>query len=159
VTVLEKNVAQVLEKYGLEIPDLWAQPDGLVAESAKKLVPDTLESALRRAHDDLEENFESLRAEIIAFEPTLEGSLNLARGKLDQQWKFLEIKIRQAAAKRNETVGRQLRKAAGNIYPSQRLQERILNIVPYLIKYGDAFLERLDRAVDIGEHDHQVVVI
>ncbi len=78
---------------------------------------------------------------------------------MDQQWKFLETKIRQAAARRNETAGRQLRKAAGNIYPNQRLQERVFNIVPYLIKYGDAFLEMLDRAVDIGEHDHQVVVI
>ena len=55
--------------------------------------------------------------------------------------------------------GRQLHKAADNLYPNQRLQERVFNIVPYLIKYGYAFLEKLDQAVDIGEHDHQVVVI
>jgi uncharacterized protein YllA (UPF0747 family) len=107
----------------------------------------------------LEENLESLKAEAIAFEPTLEGSLDLARGKMDQQWKFVEKKIRQAAARRNETAIRQLRKAVDNIYPNQRLQERVFNIVPYLIKYGAAFMPKLDRAVDIGEHDHQVLVI
>jgi len=159
VTIVEKKVAQILKKYGLEIPDLWTQPDGLIAEIAKKQVPDTLETALRRAHCDLEENFESLKAEVIAFEPTLKGSLDLARGKMDQQWKFMEKKIRQAAAKRNETAGQQLRKAVDNVYPNQRLQERVFNIVPYLIKYGYAFLEKLDRAVDIDEHNHQVLLV
>ena len=159
VTIVEKKVARVLKKYGLEIPDLWTQPDGLIAEIAKKQVPDTLETALRRAHCDLEENFESLKAEVIAFEPTLKGSLDLARGKMDQQWKFMEKKIRQAAAKRNETAGQQLRKAVDNVYPNQRLQERVFNIVPYLIKYGYAFLEKLDRAVDIDEHNHQVLLV
>jgi hypothetical protein len=31
--------------------------------------------------------------------------------------------------------------------------------VPYLIKYGYAFLEKLDREIDIDEHDHQVLLI
>jgi bacillithiol synthase len=159
VTVVEKKAERILKKYGLAVPDLWTQPDGLIADIAKKQVPDTLENALLRAHADLEASFESLKPEVIAFEPTLEDSLDLARGKIYGQWNFVEKKIRQAAAKRNETVGRQLRAAVDNLYPNQHLQERVFNIVPYLIKYGDAFLERLDHEVDIGEHDHQVLVI
>jgi bacillithiol biosynthesis cysteine-adding enzyme BshC len=159
VTIVEKKIAQILKKYGLEIPDIWTQPDGLVAKTAKKQVPDTLEKALARAHSDLQENFESLKGEVIAFEPTLKASLDLARGKMDQQWKFVEKKIRQAAARRNETASQQLRKAVDNLYPNQRLQERVFNIVPYLIKYGYAFMEKLDQAVEIGEHDHQVLLM
>jgi len=159
VTIVEKKVAQTLKKFGLEIPDLWTQPDGLIAAIAKKQVPDTLETALRRAHVDLEGNFESLKAEVIAFEPTLKGSLDLARSKMDQQWKFMEKKIRQAAAKRNETAGRQLRTAVDNLYPNQRLQERVFNIVPYLIKYGYDFMEKFDRTLDIDEHNHQLLLI
>lgn len=159
VTIIEKSVAQILEKFGLKIPDLWTQPDGLIASIAKKQVPDTLEAALRRTRGGLEEGFGSLEAEVIAFEPALKATLDLARGRMEHQWKFVEEKIRQAAAKRNETAGRQLRKAVDNVYPNERLQERVFNIVPYLIKYGDAFLDKLDRAVDIGEHDHQVLLI
>jgi uncharacterized protein YllA (UPF0747 family) len=76
---------------------------------------------------------------------------------MDLQWTFMEKKIRQAAAKRNEIAVRQLRKASDNIYPNERLQERVFNILPYLIKYGYAFLEKLDQVVDINEHDHQVL--
>jgi len=159
LTIIESTVARILKKYGLEIPDLWTQPDGLIAEIAKKQVPAALEAALLQAHGGLEENFQSLKAEVITFEPTLKGSLDLARSKMDQQWKFVEKKIRQAAAKRNETAGRQLRKAIDNVYPSQRLQERVFNILPYLVKYGSAFLEKLDQTVDIDEHDHQVLLM
>jgi bacillithiol biosynthesis cysteine-adding enzyme BshC len=159
LTVVEKKTAQTLKKFGLRIPDLWTQPDGLIAEIAKKQVPETLEAAFARVHGNLEGNFESLQSEVIAFEPTLRSSLDLARRKIDQQWKFVERKIRQAAAKRNETAARQLRKAADDIYPNQHLQERVFNIVPYLIKYGYAFVEKLDQAVAIDEHDHQVLLM
>jgi bacillithiol biosynthesis cysteine-adding enzyme BshC len=159
VTVVEKKVGQVLEKCGLEIPDFWTQPDGLIAETVKKQVPEKLETELRRAHRGLEESFEALRAEVIAFEPTLGSSLDLARGRIDRQWTYIERKARQAAAKRNETAARQLRKAADDIYPNQRLQERAFNIVPYLIKYGFAFLENVGQAIDIDEHDHQVLFL
>jgi bacillithiol biosynthesis cysteine-adding enzyme BshC len=158
-TMVESRVAQILKKYGLEIPDLWTQPDRLIAEFAKKQVPDALETALSRARGSLEEDFEPLKAEATAFEPTLKASLERARGKMEQQWKFVEKKIRQAAAKRNETTGRQLRKAADNLYPNQRLQERVFNIVPYLIKYGYIFLEKLDQAVEIDEHNHHVLLL
>ena len=65
----------------------------------------------------------------------------------------------QAAEEAERDRGRQLRKAADNLYPNRQLQERVFNIVPYLIKYGHAFMDKLDRAIDIDEHDHQVVVI
>jgi len=159
VTLVEKKVARILEKFNLDIPDLWTRPDGLIAEIAKRQVPDDLEAALSRARGGLAENLESLKAEVVAFEPTLGGSLDTARGKMDQQWEFLEKKIRQAAAKKSETAVRQLGKAAIDLYPNERLQERVFNIVPYLIKYGFAFLEKLDQAIDIDEHDHQVLFL
>ncbi|MBP1768300.1 MAG: bacillithiol biosynthesis cysteine-adding enzyme BshC, partial [Candidatus Aminicenantes bacterium] len=159
VTLVEKKVARILEKFDLAIPDLWTRPDGLIAEIAKRQVPDDLEATLSRARGGLAENLESLKAEVVAFEPTLGGSLDTARGKMDQQWEFLEKKIRQAAAKKSETAVRQLGKAAIDLYPNERLQERVFNIVPYLIKYGFAFLEKLDQAIDIDEHDHQVLFL
>ncbi len=159
VSILERKIARVLEEYGLEIPGLWAAPEAIVARVAAQKVPEALDNALQRARADHEADFESLKAEVLAFEPALEDSLGLARGKIGRQWTFLEKKVRQAASRRDETARRQVRKAVDNLYPNGRLQERVFNIVPYLIKYGDDFLERLDQAVDIDEHNHQVLKI
>ncbi len=74
---------------------------------------------------------------------------------MNQQLNFLEKKVRQAATKRNEIAVQQLHKAVDNLFPNQRLQERVFNIVPYLIKYGAAFMDQLDQAIDIEVADHQ----
>ena len=95
----------------------------------------------------------------MGFDPGLENSLDLARGKMNHQMDFLEKKIQQAASKRDETATLQLHKAVNHLYPNRRLQERVFNIVPYLIKYGFDFMERLDRAMDIDEPGHQVIEV
>ena len=89
----------------------------------------------------------------------MKESADLARGKMNQQLDFLEKKILQAAKKQNEIAVRQIRKAADYLYPNGHLQERVFNIVPYLLKYGPAFMDKLDPAIDLDEHDHQILTM
>ncbi|MFZ2054628.1 MAG: bacillithiol biosynthesis cysteine-adding enzyme BshC [Candidatus Aminicenantales bacterium] len=159
VTVVEKKIDHILKKYGLKIPDLWRGPAGLIKDISKEHIPESLDSALRLILDHVERDFESLEREVLGFDPTLKASVDLAKGKMIRQLKFMEKKTRQAARKQNETATQQLHKAVANLYPSQQLQERVFNIVPFLIKYGYAFIEKLGREIDIDELDHQVLFI
>jgi bacillithiol biosynthesis cysteine-adding enzyme BshC len=159
VTVVEKKTGHVLKKYGLEIPDLWRDPDGLRKKIAEKNIPESFHSALRRILDHVEGDFEFLEREVMGFEPALKASVGLAKGKIVRQWNFMEKKARQAARKQNETAIRQLGKAEASLYPNRRLQERVFNIAPFLIKYGYAFMEKLDLSLDIDVPDHQVLFL
>jgi uncharacterized protein YllA (UPF0747 family) len=78
---------------------------------------------------------------------------------MNQQLDFMQKKVQQAARKRSDIAVQQLRKAVDNLFPNQRLQERVFNIVPYLIKYGPGFIDQLDRAIDIDVADHQFLVM
>jgi len=158
-TIVEKKVDHILKKYDLDIPDLWRNAARLIGEITKKEIPDSLDKAWRVVLDHIEQDFESLKGEVVAFEPTLKDSIDLAKGKMNQQLKFMKKKILRAATKQNETAIQQLHKAANNLYPNQQLQERVFNIVPYLIKYGYAFMAKLDQVIDLDEHDHQVLFI
>ena len=89
----------------------------------------------------------------------MKESADLARGKMVQQLRFLEKKIVQAAKKRNDIAVGQIRKAGDHLYPHGHLQERVFNIVPYLLKYGPAFVDKLDEAIDLDEHDHQILMM
>jgi len=89
----------------------------------------------------------------------LKESARLARGKIAQQFRFLEKKIVQAAKKQNDIAVGQVRKAEDHLYPKGHLQERVFNVVPYLLKYGPAFVDRLDEAIDLDTYDHQVLTI
>ena len=159
VTIIEKRIDHVLKKFDLRIPDIWTKGEQLIPEMAKAALPEPVEAALRLALSHLDQDVESLTREIISLEPALKNSVGLAQGKIRRQWDFLEKKILQAAEKRNEITVQQLRRAVDNLYPNRNLQERLFNIVFYLIKYGPAFMDRLDQAVEIDDHDHQIVTM
>jgi bacillithiol synthase len=155
VTIVEKKIDHVLKKYHLKIPDLWRNAAGTIGEITKEDIPDSVGKALLLVRDDLERDYASLKAEILAFDSGLAESVDLAKKKMNQQLNFMEKKVQQAATKRNEIAVQQLHKAVDNLFPNQRLQERVFNLVPYLIKYGAAFMDKLDQAIDIDVADHQ----
>lgn len=158
-TIVEQSVGRILAKFGLSLPDFWRDPAGLAGDASKQPVPGSLVGAVRLLRDRIERDFESLEREAVDLEAALRPSVALARGKIVRQLAFLEKRAGQAAARRDETAVRQLRKAASYLFPSGQLQERTLNIVPFLIKYGFDFMETLGRGLVIDEPGHQALFI
>jgi len=89
----------------------------------------------------------------------LKESAQQSRGKMVQQLRFLEKKMVQAAKKQNDIAVGQIRKAGDHLYPNGHLQERALNIVPFLLKYGYVFVDKLGEAIDLDAHDHRVLTL
>jgi bacillithiol biosynthesis cysteine-adding enzyme BshC len=159
VTIVERKIDHILKKYHLSVPDLWRNAAGVIGEITKQEIPDSVDQALLLARDHLERDYGCLKAEILAFDPGLTESADLAKGKMNQQLDFMQKKVQQAARKRNDIAVQQLHKAVDNLFPTQHLQERVFNIVPYLIKYGAPFIDQLDQAIDIDVTDHQFLVM
>ncbi|MGA2533601.1 MAG: bacillithiol biosynthesis cysteine-adding enzyme BshC [Candidatus Aminicenantales bacterium] len=159
VTIVEKKIDHILKKYHLSVPDFWRNAAGAIGDITKEEIPDSVGQALLLIRDHLERDHASLKAEILAFDPGLAESVDLATGKMNQQLDFIQKKVLQAARKRNDIAVRQLHKAVDNLFPNRHLQERVFNIVPYLIKYGAAFIDKLDQAIDIDRTDHQLLVM
>jgi len=156
-TILEKSVDRILKKYGLDLPAVWSGSDKLLSAVAEEGVPESLSGALAAAKSRQKQDFTGLAAQIAAFEPTLAPSADLARSKMDQQWDFLEKKVLAAARKRNEIAVRQLGTAVDSLFPNRGLQERVFNIVPYLLKYGPGLMEKLGASIAIDDFDHQAI--
>jgi bacillithiol biosynthesis cysteine-adding enzyme BshC len=157
-TILENKIGHILEKYGLRLQDLWRDAAGSIGRTADQQIPENIRVGLLQALEHLDGDLDALKAGIAAFEPTLGEAAGQAQGKIRQQLEFLDRKVRQAAKKRDDIAQRQLQKSVDHLYPGNRLQERVFNIVPFLMKYGFSFLDRLDRGVEIGSIDHQVVI-
>jgi bacillithiol biosynthesis cysteine-adding enzyme BshC len=157
VTVIEKNIDHIMEKYGVKIEAIWQDADGVIKKIAKKQIPEAVDESIRGASSHLEEDFDAVKQQIMAFEPALEKSADAALGKMKRQLKFLENKILQASKKRNNIAVRQLQRVKNSLYPGGRMQERVFNIVPFLIKYDYTFVDKLYERVGIDAFDHQVI--
>jgi len=159
LTLLESTIEKVLDNYNLKVPDFWGKVEALSNEIAKAQLPESLEKRIRCASLCVNKNLQALEDTVIEFEPTLKNTVENVKGRILGQMDGLEKKILQAYKKRNEVIGQQIHKAQNNLYPNNNFQERELNILPYLFKYGTGFIDQLYESLDISNFDHQVIKV
>ncbi|MBW3552317.1 MAG: bacillithiol biosynthesis cysteine-adding enzyme BshC [Gemmatimonadetes bacterium] len=152
VTVVEGKVRKVLDKFGLEVEAFRKPVQELVSDVVREEVPAGVEEAVGRLRGSLAEGYEAVFEAAREIDPTLKGPIFQARGEALKQLGEVEKKIRQHLKGQNETGLEQLEKAAVNLAPMGKPQERVLNVHQYLARYGegllDAILERMEIPMD-----------
>ncbi|MDH4217652.1 MAG: bacillithiol biosynthesis cysteine-adding enzyme BshC [Candidatus Aminicenantes bacterium] len=156
-TLIDKKVDRALKTYSLKFQDLWRNADAKINEIAKEKIPRSLDKAIHTTASRLDRDLKDIRQKTLAFEPTLEKTVNLTMRKIHHHISLLEKKILKASKKQNIIMMQRLQLAKNSLYPNRHLQERLFNITPFLIKYGFAFMDRLYKTVDIKHHDHQIL--
>ncbi len=157
LTIIENKIKNVLQKHNVNVQDFWHNFDQTVQTIIKKHIPQSIDNSFSTAASHLKQDFESIKKEIVSIDPDLESSADLTLEKINQQFNYLEKKILKASKKKNEILIQQLQKVKNNLYPANHLQERVLNIVPYLIKYGYPFIDQLYKTMDINDQNHQIM--
>lgn len=157
LTLLEGKIEKVLDKYDLSVPDFWGDVEGLITQIVRSQLPESLEKRIENAGLCVGKNLQTLQEVVGEFDPTLTDTVEKTKNKMLQQMESLEKKILQAYKKQDDVIGQQIRKAGRHLYPDHALQERVLNVVPFLFKYDFELIERLYEALDIAHFDHQIV--
>lgn len=159
VTLIEDKIKQLLQKHSLEFIDLFQDPEILINSILKEKFPDPLENTLEKKRNEISKILDSLEQELVSSEPALKQNLETTRGKIDYELKRLGEKLFQAYRQKDQTLKEQVYKAKKNLFPDNKLQERVLNLVPYLMKYGFEFVDFLYNKVEIEKVDHQLLEV
>jgi len=161
MTLLEKKISHVLEKYRLQISDFWTAQgnaaEELIGHILKREAADGLFAPVAEARDELSRRLAELKNRAVAVDATLGGFIEKEQGKIFHQLETIEKKLLQAAKKQNDTLAQQITKAAHALYPHRHLQERELSFVSYLCKYGRSLIQRLYEQIDLTGFQHQMV--
>src|SRR2546425_1238248 len=156
VTILEPRVARALKKYNMEFTDVFRGRDFMRRQAVRTVQAVDI---FDRARDRMTSELESLGPALDAVDSTLVGALDTARQKILHQVETLRTKFVNAEARRNETLERHLDTVGNSLFPEKKLQERVLNITSFLVRYGLAFLPRLEETLSLDSRAHQVVEI
>jgi uncharacterized protein YllA (UPF0747 family) len=90
---------------------------------------------------------------------TLLGALESTRSRNEANLGLLKDKAVEAQSRKHETALRQLQRAASTVYPNDNYQEREINALHFMNKYGPGFVGRLSSALRLDEHAHQLIRI
>ncbi len=138
---LDKDAEKKLEKFGFSAPAFFEDTDKLIREYVEKNAAGDV--SLAREVADLQALYNKLCEKASLVDPTLEKALRAEEVKAIsglQQW---ESRLLRAEKQKHEVTINQINGLKEKLFPGNGLQERTDNILPLLLKYGDAFLSEL----------------
>jgi len=140
--IVENRSAKIFDKYGVGVADFDLPEGKLEARILHGRMPDEAADALRRLAEALEVQYKRLAESAGQVDLALEkAALAAERGAL-RDLAGVEKKIVKKLKELNETTVRQVASARTSFFPLGKPQERIFNVVPYLISYGGEFLDQ-----------------
>ena len=156
-TIVESRHHRTLDDLDLGITDLFGGIESLLpALIEKHISPDTA-----RLFAEVEENINTelnrLGQNLSALDVTLAENLEKRRRKMIYHIGALRKKAYAAELRKSETINGRLRSAFSAVYPNGHLQERSVNIVTFLNKYGSHFVDWVHDAIDLDDRGHRVI--
>ena len=148
-TIVEPHVTDILRRLSIDEAEL-ADPHRVETRLAREAAPSTLTAALadaRAAVDALARTLHgSPETQSLVPEPAVEG----ARRSLLHRLERLERRYLAAVKRRQHAVLQDVGTARASLYPDGVRQERALNFLPFLARYGEPLVQRMREAA--GEH-------
>jgi len=118
-------------------------------------VDDLFGEASRKVYDLANE----LKFGLEMIDPTLLGPLEHTQTKVDEVLTALKNKTVEAQRKRHEIALRQISRVSNSLFPDNMFQERFINIIYYMNKYGLNVPQILYRDLQIDQFQHQLLTI
>ena len=140
--IIEPHVRKILSKVGADVDD-FADAHAIETRVAREQLPSALARALKKARSRVEaalDELEKAGSSAAALPPTVvQGARRQLLHKLDR----LERRYVAATKRQGSELLTEVATARGALYPNGQPQERALNVIPFLAKYGDEVFEAI----------------
>lgn len=147
--IIENKIQKIIDNYNLDISDLALNYDELFSRVSKQKVSKDIENIIESSRYEVELIFDKLVKELSNFDPDMKNISESVKKKVEYQLSILKEKAYQVKRSRDEITRNQIKRACINIYPDGKPQERVFNIVQYLVLYGLRLIEDIISAVKI----------
>lgn len=158
-TLLDSATLRFLERTALSLRSLQAQDEHVLNQWLESQLPPTLEHALHDLHQATSDRLATLLTVVPAMDPTLEGAVKSTQGRIEHELRTLHAKIIQAVKRRHETLRRQFAHAQHLAFPAGHPQERAVNLVWYMNRFGPALVPRLYETLPLERGKHWLLQI
>jgi bacillithiol biosynthesis cysteine-adding enzyme BshC len=158
-TIIEIKANVLLERYSLNLPDLFNTPEKIRERLAAQALPQELQSAFDDAGNSLSKSFSAIRESLSKLDKTLVDAASNAESKIRHQLESLQAKAARAELQQSEILDRHAQKLSNALYPNKTLQEREVAGIYFLARYGKEFLKDVYATIHSDCFDHQILTL
>ncbi len=158
-TILEKNIISLLEKYELNMEEVFTNPDTLKNKVLTIISPNSLDDIFSQVSNEIELTYDRLKERLFEFDKTIADASTKYRQKSTHYLDELKGKALDAQKKKHEVTLRQVEKLNTALFPASKLQEREINFIYFAYRYGTEFIKTLFDELSINKFEHQGIKI
>jgi len=158
-TIMEKNISSIMEKFGLEIRDVFVDSEALKRRIIESISKNSLNEIFNGAMNNIELILDQLKEKLFDIDKTMSESSTRYKQKFINDLNVLKEKSLEAEKKKHEITLRQIDKVSNILFPNSNLQEREFNFIYFADKYGMDFIKQIFDELSINKFEHQVITI
>lgn len=159
LTIVERRTGRTLERYGLDLSDLFAGYESVIARVVEEHLGAETAQAFAHTEETFKRELDTLEEQLRNIDPTLAEALETGRRKIHYQLEGLRTRFHRAQMGRDRAAHRQLERAIAALYPGKTLQERHINIASLLARHGSYVISWIYDAINPGSPEHQIVYL
>jgi bacillithiol synthase len=156
-TLVESKPQSLLQKYRLDLPDVFQGPEALRAKLASRTLSAEVQESFEKASLSLKKSLSTVRESLEQLDKTLIDAASNAESKMQYQLDQLRSRAARAELRHSEVLGRHAELLSNLLYPNKGLQEREIAGAYFLGRQGNELLQNLYESVNSDCLDHQVI--
>ena len=156
-TLIEPRIERLLEKYQVELPELFHGECQLRDCIAARALPSDLKQNFEQARQAVEASVGRVSESLQKLDPTLVEAAARAASKMLYQVERLEKRAAQAQLRRDEVLSRHAAQIENALYPHKSLQEREIAGLYFFAQHGSALIDRLVELAQARCPEHKVL--
>ncbi len=157
LTLLDAATAAGLDRFGLTLADAARGGTDQLDAYLESIDPVGVDRLFAGIKTDFSEAYAQLGERLAAIDDSLPVLSQGNLGRILFQVGYLEQKARQHHRRRHKALGQEYRAVSREVYPGGEPQERVLNIFPFLFRYGPDLLDRLAERLNLDGFEHILV--
>jgi len=154
-TLVDAKADKLLRRYGLTVENVWGGPQELRHKMESRSVPGSLAKNFERNRKQIAKMLAQLGKQIEKLDPTLKGTVERARKRIEFHIDKLRRKAGRAQDKKVGLISAHEQYLESLLDPHKGLQERELCLLPFLARWGAgglSELQKLSTGKKIGHH-------
>ena len=154
-TLIDAKANKLLRKYGLTVEDVWVGSQDLRHKMERQSVSSSLARNFDRSQKQVGKMLAQLGKQIDKLDPTLKGTVERARKRIEFHIDKLRRKAGRAQDQKTALISSHEQYLESLLDPHKGLQERELCLLPFLARWGAgglSELQRLSTGKKIGHH-------
>jgi bacillithiol biosynthesis cysteine-adding enzyme BshC len=156
-TLVEPRIERLVEKYQVQLPELFHGECELRDCIAARSLPPELKHDFSNARLAIDEGMQRISQSLSRLDPTLVRASERAAAKMLYQVNRLERRAAAAELRRNEVIARHAAQIENSLYPHKSLQEREISGIYFYATYGPQLLDVLLRATAGPCPEHKLI--